>query len=450
MATVGKCALCGIQAELVKSHIIPEWAYKPIFDSEHRLLRISSQHRQQVGQAHSGEWDRFLCAQCEASLNEYDEYARAVIYSKPGEPTFGIVPQRAKYGVNILNVDYSRVKLFQLSVLWRASVSKRELFAAVDIGIHEPIIRAMIREADPGDAIEYGCVMGALIYEPGKLFHEVVDKPVMYEQGEWTMARFLFAGCVWLYVLSQDAHNFPLRKYFLAPGAPLPLHIGNVQDLPGLVNHLREMGDIVSDCPKSLRDPSIRKQRVSMLSENHIIPLVQFVSRMREERGVGDDIPHFDPADGGVSSQCLFVLEAPGPKAVKSGFVSRNNPDETARNFFELNASAGIPRKKTITWNIVPWFIGEHGKIRAAKKADIDEGLPYLHQLIELLPQLKTIVLVGRKAQRISSVLRTQYDKINIISCYHPSPMFVNRDKERNSKLIIDQLRKANVSLDGD
>ena len=40
-------------------------------------------------------------------------------------------------------------------------------------------------------------------------------------------------------------------------------------------------------------------------------------------------IPHFDPLDGGSNAQVLFLMEAPGPKASASGFVSRNNPDET-------------------------------------------------------------------------------------------------------------------------
>ena len=75
---------------------------------------------------------------------------------------------------------------------------------------------------------------------------------------------------------------------------------------------------------------------------------------------MGEDhkIPQFDPLDGGIDAECLFLLEAPGPKAVNSGFVSRNNPDETAKNFFELNVGAGLERSKTITWNVVPWYVG--------------------------------------------------------------------------------------------
>jgi hypothetical protein len=56
-------------------------------------------------------------------------------------------------------------------------------------------------------------------------------------------------------------------------------------------------------------------------------------------------IPYFDPLDGGVGASVLFLLEAPGPRAVASGFISRDNPDETAKNFHEFNAAAGLARR---------------------------------------------------------------------------------------------------------
>ncbi len=48
----------------------------------------------------------------------------------------------------------------------------------------------------------------------------------------------------------------------------------------------------------------------------------------------------------------------------------------------------------------LPWYIGENGRIRAATAADIRAGLPYLRELLCLLPRLKMVVLVGRKAGR--------------------------------------------------
>jgi hypothetical protein len=76
------------------------------------------------------------------------------------------------------------------------------------------------------------------------------------------------------------------------------------------------------------------------------------VPTIRRESGF--DVPDFDPLDGGVNAACLFVLEAPGSRAVGSGFVSRDNPDETAKNWMLLNHAAKMDRRRVAVWNIVP------------------------------------------------------------------------------------------------
>jgi hypothetical protein len=111
------------------------------------------------------------------------------------------------------------------------------------------------------------------------------------------------------------------------------------------------------DRPQLLGDLTARAARRAQLSEPHVAPLTAFVEALRAEVGPRANISDFDPWDGGVEAEILYLLEAPGPRAVASGFISRNNPDETAKNFFQLNAEAKIPRKRTITWNVVPWYI---------------------------------------------------------------------------------------------
>ena len=129
-----------------------------------------------------------------------------------------------------------------------------------------------------------------------------------------------------------------------------------------------------SDRAKLLGDPDARAVRLRQLQEPHIAPLTAFVESLRAEAGPDATIPYFDPWDGGVQAEILFLLEAPGRKAVDSSFVSRNNPDVTAKNFFELNLTAGIPRKRSIIWNSVPWYIGTGIKNRAATPADLKPG----------------------------------------------------------------------------
>lgn len=200
------------------------------------------------------------------------------------------------------------------------------------------------------------------------------------------------------------------------------------------------------DAPKSLADTSARMARQAALSQPHIAPLAAFVRRLRQAAGHAEGVPDFDPLDGGVLAECLFLLEAPGGRAVGSGFVSRNNPDETAKNFFLLNQEAGLSRARTITWNVVPWYVGSGAKIRAVTDADIRASSPHLKELLGLLPALRAVVLVGRKAQRARPVFERLGGHCALFECPHPSPLSLNGRPERRSA-ILQCLKKVAAHL---
>lgn len=181
------------------------------------------------------------------------------------------------------------------------------------------------------------------------------------------------------------------------------------------------------DRPKLLGEPEAQEDRLRQLYSPHIAPLTRFVADLRVEAGNDVSIPYFDPWDGGIHAEILLLLEAPGPKAVNSSFVSRNNPDETAKNLFEISQSAGLPRSKTIIWNAVPWYIGNGARIRAATPTDLENGLKPLPRLLCLLPKLRAVILLGRKARKAASVIARENPSLHIFECPHPSPMFVNR-----------------------
>ena len=142
----------------------------------------------------------------------------------------------------------------------------------------------------------------------------------------------------------------------------------------------------------------------------------------------------------------LFLLEAPGPKAAASGFISRDNPDPSARNFRELLASAKIPREMSVLWNIIPWYIGSGTKIRAATGRDVQAGAEYLGPLLSLLPHLRAIVLVGRKSQRARYRIE-QLTHVRIFETLHPSNQVVTCWPEKRKTLerelfeVADSLR---------
>jgi uracil-DNA glycosylase len=126
---------------------------------------------------------------------------------------------------------------------------------------------------------------------------------------------------------------------------------------------------------------------------------------------------------------------------VRSGFLSVDNPDSTAANLFELMAVANLSRAQIVGWNSVPWALTLDGKGRAASRADLAEGTPYLEQLVALLPNLEAVLLLGRKAQRAGANCRA-LDGLQVFVAPHPSPIAMNTRPEAREQILA-QLQVA-------
>jgi hypothetical protein len=164
----------------------------------------------------------------------------------------------------------------------------------------------------------------------------------------------------------------------------------------------------VDDRPRSMRDAAVRQQRGDMLHLPHIAPLTDYAAKLRE-RNLGE-VPHFDPLDGGIDARVLFLFEKPGPMTSKigkhagSGFISRNNDDGTAAAILNFMQQAQIPRQLTVIWNLVPGW-NDTRKMRAKELSD---GAACVIELVDMLPALRAVVMVGKKAARVRPVLENR------------------------------------------
>jgi hypothetical protein len=71
----------------------------------------------------------------------------------------------------------------------------------------------------------------------------------------------------------------------------------------------------------------------------------------------------------------------------------------------------------------VPWYIGSGQKIRPAQTDDLAEGLPYLLELLRLLPALRIVVIMGQKPTSAKHHIRTARPDLVIVRSPHPSPL---------------------------
>jgi uracil-DNA glycosylase len=188
------------------------------------------------------------------------------------------------------------------------------------------------------------------------------------------------------------------------------------------------------DAPKTLRIVEERMARLRALLHEHIAPLTSFVDGIRGTRDQPEDVPYFDPCDGGVAARVLFLLEAPGRRARGSGFVSRNNPDETAKNMFELQREVGLRRELTVLWNIVPWYVGTGERLLPVRRTDIEAASGWLNKLLAVLPDLRAVVLVGRNAERAAPLLTGT--RLKVLVSPHPSPQALRTRPEKRVEIL--------------
>lgn len=196
-----------------------------------------------------------------------------------------------------------------------------------------------------------------------------------------------------------------------------------------------------------LRDPKAVQQRLAQIEAPHVAPLNAFVRCLRETQPADAFIPYFDPWDGGTKAKCLFLLEAPGNWAKKSGFASLNNGSQTARNLFEGCGAAGIDRTRIAWWNVVPWYIGDGSRIRQSRAGDIRAGLPHLIEVLGLLPRLRVIVYFGGAALKARGGIEAAFPAMEAVECIHPSNVAMNQ-KPGNRELLLRTLRTVAKKLD--
>jgi uracil-DNA glycosylase len=193
-----------------------------------------------------------------------------------------------------------------------------------------------------------------------------------------------------------------------------------------------------------LADTGALAARVAALEAAHMQPLNEFVLELRN---TGRIVPWFDPSDGGTGARLLILLESPTRRGSDPRFVSRDNVTPTQANLRRFLAEAGIPRRDTILWNVVPWVMNPDGRRnRAPNCAEIRDGLTRLPSLLSLLQKLDIVVASGRVAAQAGPVIADSRPDADFYEMPHPSPVYVNTSPHIAAR-IRTVLNEASKSL---
>jgi hypothetical protein len=209
-ATSTICRLCLKEAKLSKSHIISEFLYTPMYDEKtNRFFVISSDPERPDRTRPTGIYERLLCADCEQVLNRYEDYGAKALKG-------GTKVEYAQVGneLRMRGVDYAKLKLFYLSLLWRMSVSTQPFFKEVALGPHEEVLRKMLLDGRPGDVDEYGVLCVAPLFEAQHLGDWIMPPDKVRTYGR-TVYRCLIGGLLYSFFVGKATLPKPLVERFI-------------------------------------------------------------------------------------------------------------------------------------------------------------------------------------------------------------------------------------------
>jgi hypothetical protein len=173
-----------------------------------------------------------------------------------------------------------------------------------------------------------------------------------------------------------------------------------------------------------MQDPHYRADQWQRRYDPHIAP----INRLVDELGRGNEEtrpPYIAPMYRGVEARALAILRDPGPKSggVRgSGFLSVENDDQTAERQCAFFSGAGLDAAEVLPWNAHPWYINA-----APTRAQLLAGREPLRRLLDLLPHLRVVLLLGRDAQAAWRLLIAEYGGsvaargFEALATYHPS-----------------------------
>lgn len=231
-----QCRLCLKMAVLSESHVIPEFLYPPTYDEKHRAIKATSQLTNGEPFIQKGLRERLLCQTCETLLSKYESYAAGVI-----KKIQGASPEPGDRTVEFEGIDYARFKLFQLSLLWRASIAEGDMFAYISLGDHEDDVREMIHSEDPGEEYEYSCFIVA--HFGGTHVKRIIWSPGQQILNDHVHCRFPIGSLFWNFVFPTTSRGDPRQSVFLTKLGKLSVLVAQWSE----EEYLREIRRLISE-----------------------------------------------------------------------------------------------------------------------------------------------------------------------------------------------------------
>ena len=212
------CKLCGQDHKLVKAHVIPESFFRPLRSEKKSPLLISAGNY--IKRAPIGVYDKtILCEPCEQQFGIWDDYAQSLLI-QDFQKARTLKKGNDIYGYVFDNFDYDKLKLFFISMLWRASISSLKFYENVRLNVFEDVAKDHIKKNNPGTLDDFSVMLAHFDELDGR---RTILNPQPIRMESVNFYRFYLTGFIAYIKVDKRKILGHLRKFIMSPGRELPI-----------------------------------------------------------------------------------------------------------------------------------------------------------------------------------------------------------------------------------
>ncbi len=224
MKHFGECSLCLQEKELKNSHILPEFMYQNLYDSDPKRYFIFKANKDGFLKSkpkikQKGVREHLLCDECELKLSRYENYATETIYGKnfrnKAYQVKAIEYPDMQHFIHVFaGFEYSKFKIFLLSILWRIIISKTFNTPPIEDSIVEKL-RYSIFEEKPLEENDFGCLIQLIKFSKEKNADGFILYPyVTINEGNFVL-NILIDGLMYSFYINYSGTPAETQMFFL-------------------------------------------------------------------------------------------------------------------------------------------------------------------------------------------------------------------------------------------
>lgn len=219
------CKFCGKDRKLVKAHIIPKSFFKAINKTSVPSKLITNNPNIPPKKSPIGIYDpKLVCTNCEDKFKKPDDYAYNFFTKKVICSSNKIFDNNELLGFFVTDINYELLKLFFISLLWRASTTTNKYYGNVKASVFHDDLKYHINSNSPGTRHDFSVIIWKYDSDP-----ELIAMVNPWEERFFGVRCYNFILYGFHCIVKAASHNLPSAVYdqLLSPENDLFIKVEN-------------------------------------------------------------------------------------------------------------------------------------------------------------------------------------------------------------------------------